>query len=542
MKTARSSSTSNGRCSRTRRRPRWRPSSISHWTASSGTQAHTSTTSAPTSPRRSSGWWLAMRREAPSLIQLLRGERFVDLHTVVREAFASASSATASRSSSRCTRFERRLDLRDAALARRDLELALELGDAHAITDETRARVAVYNGDDCLSTESLRTWLERRRARYPGERREHRPPGARRVGAQRRGQRTRPAHRGAREALLRGLPADRDARTADDKSRRSLAAMLGYYRQERQERLVGVLPPARPAERRTPRRARDARRARIRRATPEAGPRTQPALPLSFPGTGDGDRHRRQRREAGHRWPGAEPETARGTVGLDLTDRTIVLSVSDKAMSSLPKTVFRDPVVSANRSRRRCSPSPNTCATTASSTEVPTRPRTNCFVRIRRAAPAPAPAPAPALAKRCAMPTRMQAKPSCGCAANSKAACSLCKASRCRQDHPRRPRDPRARGGRQEDRHHGRQSQGHRQPADGCAQGDNASSQPQHLRLVHKDAARDDMDGIEVRRVDRRRARWHRPGHHRWRHRVAVGPSRCHRPTRRARHRRGRSR
>ena len=26
---------------------------------------------------------------------------------------------------------------------------------------------------------------------------------------------------------------------------------------------------------------------------------------------------------------------------------------------------------------------------------------------------------------------------------------------------------------------------------------DNASSQPQHLRLVHKDAARDDMDGIE---------------------------------------------
>ena len=34
-----------------------------------------------------------------------------------------------------------------------------------------------------------------------------------------------------REALLRGLPADPDARTADDKSR-ARAAMLGYYRQE----------------------------------------------------------------------------------------------------------------------------------------------------------------------------------------------------------------------------------------------------------------------------------------------------------------------
>ena len=42
--------------------------------------------------------------------------------------------------------------------------VAIEMGDVAGITEELRNRVAVYNAEDCASTESLRDWLEARRA------------------------------------------------------------------------------------------------------------------------------------------------------------------------------------------------------------------------------------------------------------------------------------------------------------------------------------------------------------------------------------------
>jgi hypothetical protein len=148
--------------------------------------------------------------------------------------------------------FQRRLDLRDASLARRDLELALELGGTDAIADEVRERVAVYNGDDCLSTESLRGWLERQRDDFlvRGQSIVRPVPGALAPSAEvsARDQRI----EALREALRQGMPADLEMRTEDERARaaRCDARLLPPGGKER---LVGLFPPSRPAERRAPR-------------------------------------------------------------------------------------------------------------------------------------------------------------------------------------------------------------------------------------------------------------------------------------------------
>ena len=282
------------------------------------------------------------------LDQLLRGRRFVDLHAVVRAAFRIGVERYGLKELEALHGFQRRLDLRDAAVARRDLELALELGGVDAIGDETRERVAVYNGDDCLSTESLRGWLERQRDEVlaRGESIARPVPGelAPSEDVSARDQRI----EALREALLHTMPSDPEARTDDEKARALLAAMLGYYRQEgknawweffrlrdlpndehldEREMLGGLEFVARLPKQGRERNA----RCRFRFLAQET------AI------------------DVGHKvgWPvftkpGQEPDTYKAKVEeFDLSDRTVVLSLSDEAMHSLPSAVFRDSVVGA---------------------------------------------------------------------------------------------------------------------------------------------------------------------------------------------------
>ncbi|MGY4478640.1 TM0106 family RecB-like putative nuclease [Bradyrhizobium sp. USDA 3364] len=284
----------------------------------------------------------------PELDQLLRGRRFVDLHAVVREAFRIGVECYGLKELEALHGFQRRLDLRDAALARRDLELALELGDVHAIAEEIRERVAVYNGDDCLSTESLRGWLERQRDEIVarGQSIARPVPGvlapSEEVSA--RDQRI----EALREALRQGLPADPETWTADERARALLAAMLGYYRQEEKNawweffRLRDLPGDEHLDERqmlaglefveRLPKQGRE-RNARCRFRFPTQETAVDVGDSAVWPVSAD---------------PGQEPGTIKAAVeALDLDDRTVVLSISEKAMQSLPTAVFKDPVVGA---------------------------------------------------------------------------------------------------------------------------------------------------------------------------------------------------
>lgn len=101
---------------------------------------------------------------AAVLDEFLRGERFVDLHTVVREALRIGIEKYGLKELEPVIGYPRHFDLRTARLALRDVELDLELGRRARITDAVQRRVAAYNRDDCLATAHLRDWLEAQRA------------------------------------------------------------------------------------------------------------------------------------------------------------------------------------------------------------------------------------------------------------------------------------------------------------------------------------------------------------------------------------------
>jgi uncharacterized protein len=172
----------------------------------------------------------ATRRE--ELDRLLRGRRFIDLHTVVREAFCIGVERYGLKELEPLHEFERRLDLRDAGVACRDLEIALELGEADHVPEEMRQRVATYNADDCLSTASLRDWLEARRqdAIARGETIDRPTLGdpTPSENVSERDQRI----AALRVALSHKVPEGVDARTDEERGRALLAALLGYFRQE----------------------------------------------------------------------------------------------------------------------------------------------------------------------------------------------------------------------------------------------------------------------------------------------------------------------
>ncbi|MEX1129739.1 MAG: TM0106 family RecB-like putative nuclease [Vicinamibacterales bacterium] len=98
------------------------------------------------------------------LDELLRAERFVDLHQVVRHALRAGVESYSIKQLEQYYGFTRAMDLRDASAHLHALELALESSVPAAVTIESQTAVQAYNKDDCRSTAVLRDWLEEQRA------------------------------------------------------------------------------------------------------------------------------------------------------------------------------------------------------------------------------------------------------------------------------------------------------------------------------------------------------------------------------------------
>lgn len=172
----------------------------------------------------------ATRNEA--LDRLLRGACFIDLHAVVREAFRIGVERYGLKELEPLHGFARKLDLREAALARQDLELAIELADAGRITPELKRQVAAYNGEDCYSTEALQRWIEGRRAEAIAAGQPiQRPAQASSEPSEEVGKRDQRIAT-LRAELTAGLPANPEERNPEQAARALLASMLGYCRQE----------------------------------------------------------------------------------------------------------------------------------------------------------------------------------------------------------------------------------------------------------------------------------------------------------------------
>lgn len=164
--------------------------------------------------------------------RLLRGERFVDLHGVIRQGIRVGVERYTLKDLEPVHAFKRSLDLREASAHLRSVERVLELGVAGAIPASTRTAVEAYNRDDCFSTWSLRNWLEAQRsALVEYEVVVPRPePGMGAVSEKldERQQRILALF----DRLTRDTPVDPSERDAEQQARWLLANLLDWHRRE----------------------------------------------------------------------------------------------------------------------------------------------------------------------------------------------------------------------------------------------------------------------------------------------------------------------
>jgi len=167
------------------------------------------------------------------LDRLLRGERFVDLFAITRQALRASVERYTLKHLEPFFSYRRVVDLREeASPALQRVAAALELDAPGEITPADRATVEGYNRDDCLSLVALQEWLERlRTAAVAAGATIERPP----LKACEESERVEESSEHVAQ-LFRGLAGDLDPRTrpwnAEQNARWLLAHLLEYFHRE----------------------------------------------------------------------------------------------------------------------------------------------------------------------------------------------------------------------------------------------------------------------------------------------------------------------
>ena len=169
---------------------------------------------------------------ADEVDQLLRAERFIDLHAVIRESLKASVERYSLKDLEGFTDYKRKIDLPIAGASRRALESALELKELPSLPKETITLVQDYNEDDCRATEALHQWLEKLRAEAI----------SRGVVIGRPEIKTGDAPEGVQELqtraaalfrdLTRNLPDNREVWSDAEKAKWLLAHLIEYFRRE----------------------------------------------------------------------------------------------------------------------------------------------------------------------------------------------------------------------------------------------------------------------------------------------------------------------
>ena len=164
--------------------------------------------------------------------RLLRGEVFVDLHRVTRQALRASVQKYSLKALEAFTGFERDLELPDAAHSLGAIERLLELGRGADVPRAVSDAVLQYNHEDCLSTRYLRDWLEGLRGRLLIDGEDLERPAAKSPDASEGVETKQERILELAAALTKGVPAERIRQTGRQAGRWLLAHLLDYYWRE----------------------------------------------------------------------------------------------------------------------------------------------------------------------------------------------------------------------------------------------------------------------------------------------------------------------
>jgi uncharacterized protein len=164
--------------------------------------------------------------------RMLRAGLFIDVHTVLKRALRASVEEYSLKALEEFHRFERKVPLKEARSAMREMEHALELGRPADVGQSVKEKIALYNAEDCFSTRSLRDWLEReRQALVQAGHRIARPPtsdGAPPATVDERQQKS----AALAERLTKDISADPEHRNDEEAARWLMANLLDWHRRE----------------------------------------------------------------------------------------------------------------------------------------------------------------------------------------------------------------------------------------------------------------------------------------------------------------------
>jgi predicted RecB family nuclease len=164
--------------------------------------------------------------------RMLRAKLFIDLHTVVKRSVRASVEQYSLKALEVFHAFERKVPLEQAGAAMRQMQHGLELGRGAEVDDGVKEAIQVYNADDCFSTLSLREWLERERLAQEQAGRQITRPAAPDAAAPESVSARQQQSAALAEALVANIPADPEARSAEEPARFLLANLLDWHRRE----------------------------------------------------------------------------------------------------------------------------------------------------------------------------------------------------------------------------------------------------------------------------------------------------------------------
>ena len=163
---------------------------------------------------------------------LLRANRFVDLHAVFKEAMLASVEVYSLKELEKFTHYTRKVALHDASSARKSVEVALERHQFDKLSPETIRTVQDYNEDDCLATEALHRWLEERRETLVKAGKEFQRPALETGEASEHVQQKDIRAQALFNVLTAALPEDKEDRNEEHNAKWLLAHQIDYFRRE----------------------------------------------------------------------------------------------------------------------------------------------------------------------------------------------------------------------------------------------------------------------------------------------------------------------